>query len=126
MFEWFNSVPAEYFCCLMLPRIVWPMMIADSVIALSYFAIGGWLFMISLKSSVYPSAIRGGRFLLGMFILLCGTGHLIDVIKIWHPLCDTMVVENIATATVSFMTWIWAWMNKDMIVKALGLKGVKK
>jgi hypothetical protein len=121
MFDWFDSVPANYFCCLMLPRILWPMAIADAVIAISYFAIGGWLFMISMKPSVYPTAIRGGRLLLGLFILLCGTGHAIDVIKIWRPMCDTMVIENIATATVSLMTWLWAWANKETIIKAFAL-----
>lgn len=125
MFDWLNNVPPEY-CCLMLPRIVWPMIFADSIIALSYFAIGGWLLWATATGSAYGRVIQSGRFLLGMFILLCGTGHLIGVVKIWIPVCDTMVFVQLATAGVSLATAVWAWINRALISRMFALKGFTK
>lgn len=121
MWEWFNRVPSEY-CCLILPRIVWPMAVADIAIAVSYFAIGGWMFAVSLRHTPYGKLIQGGRLLLGMFILLCGLGHLMDVIKVWTPICDWLVIERLATATVSVVTWLWAWKHKADLLRIFGVK----
>lgn len=116
MFDWFDSSPNQ-FCCLNLPRVVWPMMFADAAIALAYFVIAVFLIWTYFKS------VRGGRatvmhagwMLFGLFIFFCGLGHAIDVVKIFHPVCDTMAVVRLATAAVSMLTCIWLWRNRREI-----------
>lgn len=121
MFDWFDTVVPGY-CCLILPRIVWPMALADGAIFLSYMIIGGWLLSLSFIKNPHGKVMQGGIFLLALFILLCGLGHAIDVAKVWYPLCDTMVVERLATAAVSMLTWIWAWRHKKMLLQILVLR----
>lgn len=121
MFDWFDAVPERY-CCLLLPRVIWPMVAADSAIAISYFAIGGYLLWIGIHRSAYTASLQGWRLMLGLFLILCGLGHLIDVAKIWYPLCDTMWIERVITAAVSVFTWLWAWRNKQELTDFFGTR----
>lgn len=116
MFDWFNDIPAKY-CCLFLPRVVWPMIFADTLIALSYFTLGiflVWTFIRSVRQGT-AGVMHSGWMLFGLFIFFCGLGHAVDVVKIFYPVCDTMTIVRLITAAVSVLTCIWLIAHRKTI-----------
>ena len=97
-----NYLPDAY-CYLGKPGLVWTHVGADSLIALAYFMIS-----ITLVYLVW----RGRRdipfqrmFLsFGLFIVACGTTHLLEVITVWIPVYVFSGAVKLFTALVSMAT----------------------
>lgn len=70
------------FCYFWNPGLVWLHVIADSLIALSYYAIPIALFWFVRKRRDIPFSWIFALF--GAFIVACGTTHLMEVWNIWH------------------------------------------
>jgi len=90
------------FCYLWDPRLVWLHVIADGVIALSYYCIPVILIYFIRKN-------RGVIFnrifwMFGAFILACGTSHLMEVWNVWHGSYLIAGVVKAITAAVSVVT----------------------
>jgi len=62
--------------------------------------------------------MKGVFSLFAAFILLCGTGHLIELLTIWSPVYRLEAIVKLATAAVSVATAIALW---TLIPKALAL-----
>ncbi len=104
------------FCYLWDPRIVWLHVIADSLIALSYYCIPLGLLYFARRRRDLPF---GWVFwLFGIFIFGCGSTHLMEVWTIWHPSYFLSGVVKAATAGVSLLTAI---MLVPLIPKAISL-----
>lgn len=90
-------------CLMWDPLLVWLHVITDSVVALSYYSIPAALFVVwAVKRENIPP--RPLVFLFGLFILSCGTGHVIDVWNIWHANYWLKGWWNVGTATASALT----------------------
>ncbi|MDD1622324.1 MAG: PAS domain S-box protein, partial [Methylococcaceae bacterium] len=101
-------VPHGY-CLTWRSALLWLHVLSDSLIVLAYYSIPITLmyFVRNRKDFPYP-----GLFIVfGLFIVACGTTHLLSVITIWIPLYWLDGVVKAATATISvcaaFMTY-WA------------------
>ncbi|NOR70734.1 MAG: PAS domain S-box protein, partial [Methylomarinum sp.] len=114
MFSWFNdlfintnSFMPHGSCYLWLPSILWLHVISDTIIVLAYFSIpfALWYFVHKRTDLVY----RWVFVLFGIFILLCGTTHLMGVWTIWHPDYWLQGWIKLATAIVSIVTAILIW-----------------
>ncbi len=114
MFAWLNDLLASTgnfmphgACYLWLPSILWLHVISDTVIVLAYYSIpfALWYFVHKRTDLAY----RWVFVLFGVFILLCGTTHLMSIWTIWHPdyWLDGMV--KFATALVSIVTALLIW-----------------
>lgn len=92
------------FCYFWNPGLVWLHVIADSLIAASYYAIPVSLFWFVRKRRDVPFS---WMFLLfGVFIVACGTTHLMEVWNIWHANYWTDGVIKAITAAASVPTAI--------------------
>ena len=94
-------------CYLWLPSLVWLHIISDAVIALAYFSIPfALLYFVHKRTDL---AYRWVFVLFGIFILLCGTTHLMAIWTIWHPdyWLDGMI--KFATALISLLTACLIW-----------------
>jgi hypothetical protein len=89
-------------CILWTPWLLWPRVIADAVIAGSYYAIP--LGMASYLRRKVTVSFRWLVWLYVGFIALCGTTHVFDVITIWWPIYVADTLVRVATAAVSVTT----------------------
>ena len=70
------------YCYLWQPGIVWLHAISDSVIALSYYLIPLVLIYFVRKRTDLP--FNWIFVMFGVFILACGTTHMMEVWTLWH------------------------------------------
>ena len=84
------------------PRLIWTMAVTNAITFLSYFSICVSLFYLVRKTK--GSVARNWAFSLigfGVFIVVCGTTHLMEVITIWIPVFWIDAWTNIVTAIFS-------------------------
>ena len=83
---------------------LWIGVLANSIIALSYYGIAIGLYKLTQKKilgSIVPTMIWYG---FSAFIFLCGTLHIIDVVVVWHPVYNLQNFISTLTASVSAIT----------------------
>ncbi|MDB5257423.1 MAG: evgS [Chitinophagaceae bacterium] len=91
-------------CYFWQPEIVWSHAISDAIIAISYFMIPYALVKLIRKR---PDMKYKNMFLLfGIFIVACGTTHILSIINIWTPLYRLDALVKIITALASLPTAI--------------------
>jgi PAS domain S-box-containing protein len=108
MLEFFtNLLSSKYYiphghCYLWQTPLVWLHLLSDALIAIAYFSIPAMLiyFVRKRKDIPFPRVF----WLFGAFIVLCGTGHLLEIWTLWHPDYWVSGVENALTALVSCYT----------------------
>jgi len=95
------------FCLLWRPDLVWTHVVADATIALSYFTIP--VFLVTLARRRRDLLFTWPFYLFGIFILLCGTTHLLSIISFWRPIYGLEAVVKVATGLASIGTAILVW-----------------
>lgn len=104
------------FCLLWEPWWVWSHAIGDLGIALAYFSIP--IALVSFVRRREDLAFKPVFWLFAAFILLCGTGHLVDLATLWLPAYGLEAGVKLATAAVSLATAAALW---PMMPQALAL-----
>ncbi len=89
-------------CYLWKTGLVWLNIISDTLIGLSYYSIPVLLVYIVRKRGDLP--FDWLFFLVGGFIVACGTGHLMDIWTLWHPTYWLSGTIKALTALVSVAT----------------------
>lgn len=89
-------------CYLWNPKIVWLHVISDGLIALSYYCIPIALIYLIQKRRDLP--FNWIFWMFGLFILGCGTTHLMDVWNVWHGSYLIAGIIKAFTAAVSLAT----------------------
>lgn len=124
-------------CYFWRPEIVWSHALSDALIAISYFVIPYGLIKLIRQR---PDLRYKNLFLLfGLFIVACGSTHVLSIINIWTPLYRLDAIVKIITALASVPTAIilirilpeavkipslaaWQNMNKDLQKQIVELK----
>lgn len=98
--------PSQYIphghCYLWQTPLVWLHLTSDALTAIAYFSIPAMLIYFVRKRGDVP--FSDVFLLFGAFIVLCGTGHLLDIWTLWHPAYWVSGVERAITAFVSCYT----------------------
>jgi len=89
-------------CFLWLPELLWTNVVADALIALSYLTIPVTLIYFILKRRDIPFDWMFGAF--GVFILACGSTHVLDIWTIWYPDYWLSASVKVVTAIASVIT----------------------
>ena len=105
-------------CYLWDPKIVWLHVISNSIITLSYYCIPFALIYLVRQRRDLPSNWIFWMF--GLFILGCGTTHLMEVWTIWHANYLLSGIVKAITAAISVVT---ALLLIPLIPKAIALPG---
>lgn len=92
-------------CMLWRPELLWTHVIADGLIALSYFVIP--VRLATLAASRPDFGYRGTLWLFAAFILLCGSTHVVGLVTVWEPIYQIEAVVKTLTALVSVATAAW-------------------
>lgn len=92
-------------CYLWRPEIIWLHVISDAIIVLAYYSIPIFLIYIVHKSKrAFP--FHWIFVLFALFILACGTTHLMEIINIWQADYVLSGVVKALTALFSILTAI--------------------
>ncbi len=98
--------PTQYMphghCYLWQTPLVWLHVTGDFLIAIAYFSIPAMLIYFVFKRRDVP--FLGIFALFGAFIILCGTGHLLEIWTLWHSAYWLSGIEKAITALVSCYT----------------------
>lgn len=104
MLDWIleNDFMPHGHCYFWRPDILWTHVVSDAVIAAAYFSIPVTLlyFLRRRPDLPFPAMIV----LFAAFIVLCGSGHLIEIWTVWHPVYALQGAEKAATAIISIAT----------------------
>ncbi|AOR73172.1 hypothetical protein BBJ41_37155 [Burkholderia stabilis] len=89
-------------------------MVADAIIALSYYSIPVALWIFARRRTDLPFSWLFLMF--AVFILACGTTHLISILDIWQPVywLDASVKTLTAAASLATAVVIWPLMPKAL------------
>lgn len=102
-----NFLSSNYYmphgqCYLWQTPLVGLHLVSDALIAIAYFSIPIMLiYFVNKRSDIPFSKVF---VLFGAFIILCGTGHLLDIWTLWHPDYWLSGIERAITALVSCYT----------------------
>jgi signal transduction histidine kinase/CheY-like chemotaxis protein len=98
------------------PSLIWLHVVSDSMIALAYYSIP--IALVYFVKRRQDLAFNWIFTLFAVFILACGTTHLMEIWNIWHASYLTSGAIKMVTALASIPTAILLWM---LIPKALKL-----
>lgn len=96
---------AHGYCLSLRPGVIALHVISDGLVALAYVLIPVTLLYFIRRSRFQLSFSWAIAFFAG-FIVLCGAGHVIEIITIWKPIYYLQGIEKAATAAVSIATAI--------------------
>ena len=91
-------------CFMWRPDLLWTNVIADGLIALSYVSIPFTLLYFIHKRKDVPFDWMLAAF--GVFILACGTSHVMEILTIWQPYYWLSALVKVITAMASVVTAI--------------------
>jgi len=106
------------YCYLWDPGMVWLHVVSDGLIALSYYCIPVVLIYFIRKNRDIP--FNRIFWMFGIFILACGTTHLMEIWNVWHGSYLLAGVLKAVTAVVSVIT---AGMLIPLVPKVISLPG---
>ena len=90
--------------CLRTPDLIRLHAISDAVVAFSYFVIP--LALLQLVRRRKDLVFNGIFFLFAVFIMSCGTTHVLSIVTLWHPIYRFEGLAKAVTAITSFCTAI--------------------
>src|SRR5580698_1505382 len=101
MFDHVSLMPHAV-CWAAAPRLIWTMVITNSITFLSYVSICVTLLVLA-KRTRRVIARDWAYFVVGfaLFIVACGSTHLLEVITTWVPIFWIDAATNIVTAVLS-------------------------
>ncbi|WP_239511277.1 PAS domain S-box protein [Burkholderia sp. JP2-270] len=102
------------YCLQWSPGLIWTYVVADAIIALSYYSIPVALWIFARRRTDLPFSWLFLMF--AVFILACGTTHLISILDIWQPVywLDASVKTITAAASLATAVVIWPLMPKAL------------
>jgi signal transduction histidine kinase len=103
-------------CYLWTPSLLWSNVVSDLIIAGSYFSIPVALWYFARKRPDLP--FRWIFVMFGIFVMACGTTHVLAVWTIWKPDYWIDAAVKVLTAAASVPTAILLW---PLIPRALAL-----
>lgn len=89
-------------CWAAAPHLIWTMVVANFITFLSYLTICATLIYLARRTG-HSIAVEWRTFLVGfaLFIVACGSTHLMEVITTWSPIFWVDAWTNIITAALS-------------------------
>ena len=111
-----NGFLPHGYCLQWTPGLLWAYVVSDSLIAVAYYSIPIALWYFVRRRTDLP--FNWIFVMFGVFILACGTTHIVGVLNIWQPVYWLDASLKMFTAAVSIATAIMLW---PLIPKALRL-----
>lgn len=110
-----NFYAPHGYCFMWLPEIVWLHVLADALIAMSYFSIPLALWVFARRRPDMP--FNHVLILFATFITLCGLTHVFGIIVLWHPFYGIEGLVMLLTGIVSSITAVFVWRLMPVALK---------
>ena len=94
-------------CLLWQPGLMGLHIVSDALIALAYYSIPVAILYFAWKRKDFP--FHGVILLFSLFILACGTTHLMAIVTLWEPLYKLDGLVKAVTAAASVPTAVVLW-----------------
>jgi signal transduction histidine kinase/CheY-like chemotaxis protein len=106
-------------CLLWDPGLIWLHVLSDGLIAAAYYSIPAALVYFVLRRTDVP--FHWIFVLFGVFILACGTTHVLGVVTLWQPVyaLDGMVKALTAAVSVPVAATLWWLMPRALALPSL-------
>jgi PAS domain S-box-containing protein len=99
-----NGVIPHGYCLSWNPSLLWLHVLSDTLIVLAYYSIPLTILYFIKKRKDLP--FQWIFFMFSLFILACGTTHLLSMITIWQPIYGITGLAKAVTAIISVITAI--------------------
>jgi len=100
---YFETYAPHGYCLLWRPELIGLHVVSDLAIALAYYSIPPtMLYLVRKHRAVLP--FRWVFVMFAVFIFLCGTTHVVDIITLWYPIYGLQGVVKALTAAASLAT----------------------
>jgi len=109
LFDFFDTdgfMPHGY-CLMWRPLVFWTNLVSDGIIALAYYSIPFALLYFALRRR--DLMFRGVFVMFGIFILGCGSTHIMGIWTLWNPDYGVDGLIKALTAIVSITTAVVLW-----------------
>jgi signal transduction histidine kinase len=116
MFRRASDLAPHGYCLLWQPELIWTHVVADTLIAAAYFSIP--VAIVRFVTGRKDVAFSWIFWLFALFIVACGTTHLMSIWTLWNPDYGWEALIKVITAIASVGTAIVLW---PLIPKALAL-----
>lgn len=116
IFEIFsNNYMPHGACYFWEPTTLWTNVLGDGVTAFSYYMIPGLLFyFVNKRKDIEVNALLVA---FGIFIVVCGTVHVMMIVNVWNPYYDVSGVLKIIMALVSVGTVFMLWKSMPELLR---------
>lgn len=104
-------------CFLWQPDVLWLHVVSDALIALAYFSIPVALLMLVRRRPDLPFSAMFWMF--SIFIVSCGTTHILSIVVIWHPI---YWIEGFVKAITAVSSVSTAILLVGLLPRALNLR----
>lgn len=111
-----TSYAPHGYCLLWQPWLIWIHAFSDTIIAASYFSIP--LALIAFVRKRRDIAFGGIFWMFALFILACGTTHILSIWNLWHGNYGVEAIVKLITAAASLATAALLW---PLLPKAIAL-----
>src|ERR1700709_138947 len=93
---WLNpfGLTPHGFCLLWEPWLIWTYGVADFAIGISYFLIP--VALIQVAGQRRDLVFKPMFWMFSGFIVLCGTGHWLDLLTLWVPAYEIQAIVKLA------------------------------
>ncbi|MEM6488793.1 MAG: ATP-binding protein [Pseudomonadota bacterium] len=109
MTAWFgdDAFQPHGYCLLWEPKLFWTHVVADTLIALSYFTVPVALVILAQRRPDIKYSWM--LYCFGLFIVSCGMTHAFGVWTMWAPLYTLEAAAKVVTALVSIVVAVLVW-----------------
>ncbi len=103
-----QSLAPHGFCLLWRPELLWTHVLSDAAIAAAYFSIPAALaYLLARRRDI---DFRPVGWMFAVFIMSCGTTHVMAIWTLWRPDYGTEALVKVVTAFASVFTAIALWI----------------
>lgn len=118
IFDYSRFMPHGY-CLLWRPDLIWLHVVSDLAIALAYYSIPlTFLYLLQKRHMKIP--YRWVFIMFALFIFLCGTSHVMQVITLWYPVYYLQGLVKALTAAASLATALLIFPLVPTLLDKLG------
>ncbi|WP_294329870.1 response regulator [uncultured Sphingomonas sp.] len=121
---WSGNYSPHGYCLLWQPQLLWTHILADTLIALSYFSIP--LALVALVRSRKDLGFGWMFWCFAVFILACGMTHVMGIVTLFLPAYGLEAVAKLVTAAASLATAALLWLRLPALVRLPSAEKLKE
>ena len=121
---WSGNYAPHGYCLFWQPQLLWTHILADTLIALSYFSIP--LALVALVRRRHDLGFGWIFWCFATFILACGLTHVLSIVTLFYPEYGVEALVKLVTAAASLATAVMLWLRLPTLVRIPSAERLKE